>query len=156
MIPTAPWSSVLRLTDRAAIHAKTFFPPRGMHWLGTWLFPRDHLAGSSLGRYARPLVSQPIPTLLVSSGSFSMQPVLAGAILAPRFGTSGSTPGLILIVCPSGFCKTSRPSAVLPILTQPHWDARHTMAGKKTSTSPFGIRLSIRVDLKLTVLIFRS
>jgi hypothetical protein len=32
----------LALSDRAAIHARNFFSPRGSHFLGTWLFsPED-------------------------------------------------------------------------------------------------------------------
>jgi hypothetical protein len=44
----------------------------------------------------------------------------------------------MIIRSPFGFSQTSCPCPVLPIRIQPHWDARHTMAGKKASTGPCG------------------
>jgi len=62
----------------------------------------------------------------------------AGALLVGLTGKSGSAPGLMIICWPFGFFQTSCPCSLLPIRTQPHWDARHTMAGKKASTGPHG------------------
>jgi hypothetical protein len=35
-------------------------------------------------------------------------------------------------------------SSVLPIFSQPHWDARHTIAGKNAETGPRGFVVMIQ------------
>jgi hypothetical protein len=64
--------------------------------------------------------------------------VLAGSVsgCAGFIGTSGSTPDFTIIRSPFGFSQMSCPCGVLLTRSQPHWDARHTIAGLNISTGP--------------------